>query len=224
MRALFRSTRRPVVYPQAVHTRLAATIAAAWGNERFSRPPMPFSSFVRGVALHDRGYEELDVDGIGEVSPERWVELQRKGFAPRGDDPVVDLVVALHIHRLVSKPRDPVEAAALPEMEAALPTLRAAARVSDAEAQAADNITDLCDRIAFDFCCEEPSEWSLPVRPEAAAEPVDVAFAFDGSGLVSLSPWPLGLPWLAGIVVGFKADGYPEALDPVIEVFRAQPA
>jgi hypothetical protein len=224
MTALFRSTRRPVVYPQAVHARLAATIAAAWGSERFSRPSLPFSSFVRGVALHDRGYGELDVDGIGEISPERWVELQRAGFTPRGDDPVVDLVVALHIHRLVSKPRHPVEAAALPAMEAALPTLRAAAAVSDAEAQAANSITHLCDRIAFDVCCEEPSEWSVRVVPAPGEEPVDVKFAFDGHGLISLSPWPLGLAWLTGIVVGFEAGGYPEALEPVIEVFTIQPA
>src|ERR687886_932448 len=105
---MFRSRRRPVVYSQAEHARIAAAIAAVWGNDAFPRPPVPFDAFVRGVALHDRGYGELDADGIGEVASERWLELQRRSFTPRGEDPVVDLVVALHVHRLVARTRGPL--------------------------------------------------------------------------------------------------------------------
>ena len=89
---MFRSRRRPVVFPQAEHARLAGTIALAWGNDQFARPALPFDAFVRGVTLHDRGYGQLDADGIGEVPPDRWVAIQRASFAPRGEEPVVDLV------------------------------------------------------------------------------------------------------------------------------------
>src|SRR5690349_12580954 len=124
---MFRSGRRDVVFPQAEHARFAAAIGVAWGNERFPRPPLPFGSWVRGVALHDRGYGELDVDGIGEVAPERWLEIQRRGFEPRGEDPVVDLVVALHVRRLVGRGSDDARKALAAELDAALPDLLARA-------------------------------------------------------------------------------------------------
>ena len=95
-----------MVFPQAEHARLAGTIALAWGNDRFARPALPFDAFVRGVTLHDRGYGELDADGIGEVPPDRWAAIQQASFAPRGEEPVVDLLVALHVHRLVSNVDD----------------------------------------------------------------------------------------------------------------------
>src|SRR5689334_21550345 len=93
---MFHSKQRPVVYSQADHQRLAGAIASAWQRDRV---PLPFEPFVRGVAVHDRGYGELDTDPIGAIAPERWVEIQTAGTAPQ-DDPVTDLVVAMHVQRL----------------------------------------------------------------------------------------------------------------------------
>jgi hypothetical protein len=223
---MFRSARRPIVYPQAEHARFAATIAAAWGNESFGRPSLPFDSFVRGVALHDRGYGELDSDDPFAASPAQLLEFKRRNFAPRGDDPIVDLVVALHTHRLTSSrpSTDLVAKGALSEMEAALPGLRAAAGVSEAEARAADDITNLCDRIAVDFCLEEPSSGGVEIVPTLGAAPSEVRYTFDGQMVVTLSPWPLGVAWLAGVVVAFRAERYPDELDSVISLFRLDPA
>jgi hypothetical protein len=75
---MFRSTRRPLVFTQADHARFAAAIALNWRE----RPPLPFESFVRGVADHDRGYGEHDDAEIGVVDNARWVEIQRAGFRP----------------------------------------------------------------------------------------------------------------------------------------------
>ena len=108
-------------------------------------------------------------------------------------------------------------------MGAALPALRAAAAVGEEEARAADAITDLCDRIAFDVCVEEPSEWRLPVPPGVGAAPVEIAFAFDGAGTVTLDPWPLGVPWARPLLAGFAADGYPDRLVPVVEPILLRP-
>lgn len=223
---MFRSARRPIVYPQAEHARFAATIAAAWGNKSFARPSLPFDSFVRGVALHDRGYGELDSDDLFASSPSQLLDFKRRNFAPRGDDPVVDLVVALHNHRLTSaRPSTDLEAkAALSEMEAALPGLRAAAGISEAEARAGDDVTNLCDRIAVDFCLEEPSSGRVEIVPALGAAPSEVRYTFDGQMAVTLSPWPLGVPWVAGVVVAYRAERYPHELDPVISVFRLDPA
>src|SRR5581483_10359525 len=130
---MFRSQRRAVVFPQADHARFAGALAVAWAE----RPPLPFESFVRGVADHDRGYGEADVHDIDTVDDETWIEVQRRGFAPRGEDAVVDLVAALHVRRLLAR-NDPV----------------ATAEAADV----ADAITNVCDVISFEFCFERSSE------------------------------------------------------------------
>jgi len=207
---MFRSVRRPVIVPQADHARFSAAIALAWRD----RPPLPFESFVRGVADHDRGYGEHDDDEIGVVDNVRWVEIQRRGFHPRGEDAVVDLVVALHIRRLMSPPDDDVEAAALADLEHLLPGLVAGAGVTREDADAADAVTNVCDRIAFLFPFEEP----------AAGEVRGIAYELDGDGSVVLDPWPLAVRRLPGLVTAYEADGYPDRLVPVVVPFDIRPA
>jgi hypothetical protein len=204
---VFRSRRRPVIFPQADHARFSAVIALAWGNDRFPRPPLPFDAFIRGVALHDRGYGELDNDPLLETPRPRWIEIQRNGFRPRGVDPVVDLVVGLHVRRLVGP--DP----AGEEMAAALPALHAAAGVSEADALAADAITALCDGVAFDFCFEEPESGTAG----------GVHYRVDGCGGVTLDPWPLSVPRVVGIVTAYEEEGYPARLEPVVVPFSIAP-
>jgi hypothetical protein len=214
---VFRSSRRGVVFPQAEHARFSGAIAALWGNDRFERPALDFDSFVRGVAQHDRGYGELDMDAIGEVESERWIEIQRRGFEPRHEDSVVDLVVAMHVRRLLSKPWNPTAAVALPALDEDLQALRVAAGIGEDEARATDAITDLCDRVAFDVCVEERSEWSFSMPPSVGAAPVEISFIFDGGGTVTLDPWPLGVPWARPLLTGFLAEDYPDRLEPVVE-------
>jgi hypothetical protein len=206
---VFRSRRRPVVFPQTEHARFSAVLALAWRE----RPPVPFESFVRGVADHDRGYGEHDADEIGAVESERWVGIQRAGFAPRGEDPVVDLIVALHVRRLLSSQSDERERAAYAEVDALIPSLLTAARVTEAAAEAADAITNVCDRVAFAFCCETADE----------GQARGIRYAVDGYGGVELDPWPLQLPRLIGLVTGFEADGYPARLVPVVTPFELRP-
>jgi len=193
---MFRSRARPVVFPQAEHARLAGAIALEWAE----RPDVPWDSFVAGVALHDRGYGELDADDLESVADERWLDIQRRGLEPRGADPVTDLVVGLHIRRLVSHGGD------TREFDPLLCRLRAAAGLDADTAAAADRITATCDRIAFDFCLEEPS----------SGESNGIAYALDGRGSIVLDPWPLAVPLLSGLVLAFEADGYPERLAPVV--------
>jgi hypothetical protein len=211
------------VYPQAEHARLSAVLALHWGNERFARPELPFSSFVAGVALHDRGYGQLDADPIGEVGAVRWIAIQEAGFAPVGDDAVVDLVVAMHVHRLVAYGSDPAREAVTARMAAALADLRAGAGVAAEAATDADRITNLCDLVSFDFCEEAATSGSVAIAPAVGAEPVPVRYAVDGEGGVTLAPWPLGVPTLSDVVIGFHADGYPRRLTPVVAEFNLSP-
>jgi Protein of unknown function (DUF3891) len=199
---MFRSRRRAVVFPQMEHAALAAGIALQWQE----RPHVPFDSFIRGVALHDRGYGELDEDEIGAVEQSRWLEIQRRGFGARDDDPIVDLIVSLHVARLVGDDD--------PSFREGLPALLARANVDEATATAADRITNLCDRISFDVCLEQPEEGSLH----------GIHYASDGEGRVTVDPWPFAPERFGVLLVGYRADGYPRTLDRVVEPIAFAPA
>lgn len=211
-----------MVFPQSEHARLAASIALAWGDE-VAPLPLARESYVAGVALHDRGYGEHDADEIGAVPGLRWLAIQRRGFRPRGADPVVDLVVAMHVRRLVSHGSDDGALRALADMDAALPGLREAAAVSEADAAAADRITDLCDRISFDFCLEEPGFGSVELI-DAGGGAVVIRYEVDGQGRAGLAPWPLEPRAVSGVLLGYAAEGYPGTLEPVVVPFRVEPA
>jgi hypothetical protein len=205
---MFRSP-RGVIVPQAEHGRQAGAIAAAWALPQ----PLPFESLVRGVTLHDRGYGELDDDEIGVVEPARWVEIQRRGFAERSGDAVVDLLVALHIRRLIGADEHPARVELAHEIDAALPGLRAAAGVDEQEAHDADGVTEVCDRLSFAFCSGEPVTGIVR----------SFRYRYDGAETITLDPWPLALPALRGVVGGFAADGYPGRLVPIVELYRVEP-
>jgi hypothetical protein len=219
---VFRSRRREVVFPQREHARFAAAVADAW-SDAFAPVRLPRERFVLGVAEHDRGYDEHDADEIGNLPPGRWLEIQERGFAPTREDAVVDLVVALHVRRLVSSGRDEESRRVLTSMDAELPALVHAAGVSADDAAAADRITDLCDRISFDFCLEEPATGGVEVVGADGAT-TEVRYALDGHGGVTLEPWPLDVERLAGTVQGFAAERYPQELDSVPTPFVLEPA
>lgn len=219
---MFRSRRRGVVFPQREHARISAAIAAAW-NDAFAPIHLPREPFVLGVAQHDRGYGEHDADEIGQVSRERWLAIQERGFAATGEDPLVDLVVALHVRRLVSSGEAEPSRRVLDAMDEALPRLVRDAGVSPEDAAAADRITDLCDRISFDVCLEAPDAGDVEVL-RADGSPVQVSYTMDGQGTIVLDPWPLEPPALAGAVLGYAAGAYPDVLEPVPTPFSLLPA
>ena len=202
---MFRSKRRDVVYPQAEHGRMAGALAAAWQREAI---PLPFESWVRGVTLHDRGYGELDDDPLGEITQERWAgEIQTRGFRARSGDEIADLVVALHIRRLIGDDVEhPARAALAREIDEALGDV-------SAEAREADKATQLCDSVAFAFCFEEPASSTIH----------GISLTYDGAERITLDPWPLAVPELRGVVVGFAAAGYPQRLDPVVTMYVVGP-
>jgi len=120
----------------------------------------------------------------------------------------------------MSKPRVPSEAPALPELCAELHRLREAAGVRESDAADADRITDLCDRAAFGFCFEEPGGGSVAVMPAPGVAAVEISYRLDGDGSIALTPWPLGVPELSGIIFAYRTEGYPEVLDPVVVPYR----
>ncbi|HEV2592084.1 MAG TPA: hypothetical protein VGU02_09345 [Gaiellaceae bacterium] len=138
-----------------------------------------------------------------------WIEIQRRGFAPRGDDAIVDLVAALHVRRLLSR-NDP---AATAEADDVIASLLPVAGVTREQAEAADAITNVCDVISFEFCFERASK----------REVRGFRLALDGLGSVTVDPWPFRVPELVGLVTAYERDGYPARLVPVVVPFDVRP-
>jgi hypothetical protein len=91
---------------------------------------------------------------------ERWLAIQRAGAAPRGRAAVEDLVVLLHVRRLLEGKPGAEAASARAELGALASRLVPAAGVDLAAAREPFAFTDLCDRVPFDLCREEPARGS----------------------------------------------------------------
>ncbi len=151
---MFKSKLRPIVIPQFEHEKLVGTLALLWGNAAFDLPPVPFESFLTGIALHDRAYGHLDNLPISEASEADWLANTRKGFDMAWRDPLADAIAKMHLQRLASygtSPARQAEAAAMMEEIAALAAEHGLDRALLARI---DRITRLCDDIAFAFCFE----------------------------------------------------------------------
>lgn len=220
---MFKSQQRPIVIPQWEHQKLAGTLALLWGNAAFERPPVSFQSFLAGVGLHDRAYGPLDNLPIGEVPEEQWLELTRKGFELTCADPVADLIAKLHLQRLTSYGKAAARQAQAAEMAEAIQAQLERHGLDAATFARIDRITNLCDRIAFDFCFEAPAEGEVGIFPSNSQyEEVAVGYRIERDA-IQVDPWPFGVDSHTGYLVGYQLDGYPTQLEPVIVPYRLVP-
>jgi hypothetical protein len=213
---MFKSKQRPIALSQWEHQKLAGTLALLWGNATFERPPVAFASFVTGIGLHDRAYGPLDNLPIGELPEEEWLALTRSGFEMTWVDPVADLITKMHLQRLAgygSAPARQAQAAAMAQL------IRDELQRHGLDAtlfERIDRITNLCDRIAFDFCFETPAEGEVHIFPRNDRdEEVAVGYRIEG-GTIQVDPWPFGMESHTGYLVGYQLEGYPTVLEPVM--------
>jgi hypothetical protein len=221
---MFKSKQRPIVVPQWEHEKLAGTLALLWGNADFERPPVPFESFVTGVALHDRAYGHLDNWPILETPEAEWLALARRGFDAAWADPVGDVIVKLHLQRLVSYgsalARQAEAAAMRAEIDAHLQRHGLDRTLFDR----IDRITRLCDDISFAFCFEAPASGAVKVFPRwDHGEEIEMSFRV-AEGVIVVDPWPFGAPGHMGYLVGYQLEGFPEVLEPVMLRYELLPA
>lgn len=216
---MFVSTRRPVVFAQLEHARIAATFAAAWGAEPFRRPLTDHDALVAAVANHDRGFPLADADPIGavgtEMGGERWAVVARHGFALRTDDPVVDHLVRLHMRALVS-------GALAAELDAQLPASQAAAGLTDAQCAAAYSVLLLCDWMAYDLCLERTGTRTVAVHPDVGAPAIDVTLRLDGAGTVIVAPWPFAPAAIELVAFAHPAASYPAESTAIVTPLSAR--
>lgn len=212
-----------VVVTQQEHARLAARMAAEWGNADFDRPPFDFGSFVEGVTLHDWHFGFFDtfplddLDG-GVKTTERqreWLEIAERGLGLAFDDPVAEVVAKRHLLRLVSSEDIPEARAVADRLRGALAGAIPEAGLTEDAVEFADGVTKLCDGAAFHvFRIGTGSYWTTLRARGHDPEPTRVTVTIDTGARVTIDPWPFGCAPFACDLLAFERGGYPGTLAP----------
>ena len=217
---MFKSRTREIVFSQYEHGRLAGTVAQMWGNDSFALPPLDFDAFAAAVMLHDWGYGVLDNLPIGESAEEDWLEVVCKGVENRFDHPTTDIVVKLHIRRLLSMISSAEREAFIEQIDARIADRLQEGRATLETYRRADKITQLCDMISFSFCFESPAELTYDVYAQPdAMEPTGITYQIRPGGEVRVNPWPFSVPAISGVLYAFEREGYPQKLKPLVAPF-----
>lgn len=213
---MFRSKRRPIVTPQSEHLKLVGTLAMLWGNHQFDAPPIESKSMISGMGLHDRGYGYLDNSPIGGMTAEEWLPIARRGFNMQCSDVVADTIVKYHIRRLASSDPSETRKALTVEFSQAIDEYLDQHNLSQTLFERMDRITDLLDRLSFEFCFDAPASGSISLFPRNDGDTeINVQYHVE-DGEINVTPWPFSVDEHKGYLVAYQMDGYPERLDPVI--------
>ena len=221
---MFKSKRRPIVVPQSEHLRLVGALALLWGNAEFDLPPVNHNSMIAGMSLHDRGYGVLDNDAIGEMREETWHGIARRGFRMHNSDAVADTIVKYHVRRLAASNPLPERQTLAREFTAGIDAQLEEHHLSRELFDRIDRITDLTDRISFDFCFDVPASGSVEVFPRNGSDQtIKVEYSVE-NGVIRATPWPFAVERYTGYVYGYHLDGYPERPDPIVLPYQLQRA
>ena len=213
---MFRSKHRQIITPQSEHLKLVGTLAMLWGNDQFDTPRIERNSMIAGMGLHDRGYGYLDNSPIGGMSAEEWLPIARRGFNMPCSDAVADAIVKYHIRRLASNDRSESRKALTVEFSQAIDKHLDQHHLSKTLFDRIDRITDLLDRLSFDFCFDAPASGSISIFPRND-ENTEIAVQYHvEDGEINVTPWPFSVDEHRGYLVAYQMDGYPERLDPLI--------
>jgi len=213
---MFKSGRRAIVTPQSEHLRLMGALATLWGNDDFDSPPIERSSMIMGMGLHDRGYGFLDNSPIGGMSEEEWNGIARRGFYMQYSDIVADTIARYHIRRLASHDESAERKAMTAEFSQIIDERLKQHNLSKALFDRMDRVTELCDRISFDFCMDAPDSGAVSIFPRNDEEDeIQVQYHVE-DGMIRVTPWPFSVNRYDGYLIAYGLEGYPDRLDPFI--------
>jgi len=219
---MFKSKRRQIVIPQSEHLRLVGALAMLWGNADFELPPVERVSMVAGMALHDRGYGQLDNSAIGEMSEDQWQGIARRSFSMYNSDVVTDTIIKYHVRRLASYYNTHERQALAAEFSQGIKGQLQAHKLSKLIFERMDRITELTDNISFLFCMDVPDSGTVSVFPRNHVD-TEVPIKYEvANGLIHVSPWPFSVDRFESYIFAYHLDGYPERLDPFILTYQLE--
>lgn len=213
---MFRSKRRQIVTPQSEHLKLVGTLAMLWGNDQFDAPPIERESMIMGMGLHDRGYGYLDNAPIGGMRDEDWEVIARRGFHMECSDIVADTIVKYHFRRLASHGTTEIRKKLHDDFNQGIDQQLTEHNLSRTLFDRMDRITDLLDRLSYEFCFDVPASGSISLFPRNGEDKeITVEYHIE-NGKINVSPWTFSVDEHPGYLIAYHANGYPERLDPVI--------
>ncbi len=217
---MFRSKIRNVIIPQSEHARLAGTLAMLWGSDAFDRPVLPFASFINGVLLHDREYDLIDNHPIMGMDASTWLAIKQKALNYGSNDPVVDAIVFSHVRRLVGH-QDTLDRRQLADdLDTRIAECIAQTDWTPNDFRWADSITDFCDMVAFHLSFEAPTTAQVSVNFQRDnLKTCELSYEILESGRIHVTPWPFSVEQHTGFIMGYRAEGYPDKLDPLAVPF-----
>jgi hypothetical protein len=200
---------------QSEHQRLAGILAYHWGNEEYALPNINREAFLLGVATHDRAFGMLDTLAVGNISELQRVEQVDRWITEPYENPEAELVVLLHVRRLMNSP----ELHELCEkLDSRIAELVMTHNLNLTAYEQADTITDLCDLIAFDFSFEAEISRTHTIYQDSAIN-TEITYKLS-EGRITIDKWPFNVPKIEGYILGYEQDGYPENLQPVLLNFE----
>ncbi len=149
--------------------------------------------------------------------------LTRHGFFMPCADPVADVITRHHLLRLVTGRDTPARQALAQEMRLALDEEMGQHALDADLFKAVDRMTNLCDRISFDFCREKPTEGQLELSARYSPPEGRVIYYKVAGSDISLDPWPLQPEAYDSYLVAYQLEGYPEQLDALIVPYHLRP-
>ena len=213
---MFRSKCRQIVTPQSEHLKLVGTLAMLWGNQQFDTPPIERDSMIMGMGLHDRGYGYLDNSPIGGMRDEEWEVIARRGFNMECSDIAADTIVKYHFRRLASHGTSEIRQRLYADFTKGIDEQLEKHNLSRILFDRMDRITDLLDRLSFEFCFDIPASGTISIFPRNG-EDTEVTMEYHvENGEINVTPWPFSVEEHRGYLIAYHADEYPKRLDPVI--------
>ena len=221
---MFKSPQRGLIITQQEHARLAYQLAAAYGNDDFDLPDLPIDSFLTGVLFHDRGFGLMDEHEIGGMDAKEHLEVLRKGALEAYSDPVADLVARFHIRRLLGNKNYPSRDKVGANLDGLIDTVLHTHTLERTIFERTDRITKLCDSMSFDFCQELIRQQETSVFPRNdRSETTRIRHRTASLSRMAASPWPFKPKTINGHVLGYKPQGYPARLEPVLIPYLVEP-
>lgn len=217
---MFRSKRRQIVFPQTEHVRLAVAVAELLSAGGYSFGGVAYSEIVVATSEHDRGYPVLDNFPVEETARKDWVEIHRQGLSKMNSSYQVNILVALHIQRLMSFYDEPICKALSDECDSYIENQLKGNSVPRSDLERASNLVAFCDMVAFDFCFEHRRSNSFVIFPDSVGqESVTLHYEVKEEGLVAISPWPAKVKEVYGTITAYDGAKYPEELIPFLVPF-----
>jgi len=221
---MFKSKMRLIIIPQSEHGRLSGVLASLWGNEGFDRPAFDFGAFVEGVILHDWNYGLVDTLPIMEAGEEEWLTMAACGVHHTFENPVIDIVVKLHLKRLLNAHNYPERQKLVRVIDRHVASRLPQTAFTLTDFEWADKITRFCDMVAFDFSFEQPTTETIKLYARrGVGQMTPVTYEIKPNGEIQVDPWPFSVPCYSGFIFGYQREGYPNDLCPVILEFHLFP-